>query len=698
MKYSFLTLHTSPLFTPLFAAPFGSRIFFANFTGFVMTPVSILFGALFSLNTVILANLILSALGMFLLARHLTKSSSAGIIAGIAFGFCTNLLVRSYTTFDTTQVQWIPFYTLFVIRFIENRTWKNALLAGLFLACNILLASPYYLVYLPIHTIVLLLVYAVWHARGEKRGVGGLARDLFSRQALGGWIRSGAAFLGVIIVFGIYYTVFVGGSASATYAVRSTAELEELSLIPADYLVPHPRSALLKGDFKETYWDAVPRPEKNSDSNVAYIGYIALVLAILGLIRGRKGPEKWFFFFGAAVAFWATLGPTLLGLPTPTWLIHKYAPFARRILLYKAYVQFGMAGLAGLGAAFLVPKLRSRTQEAVFTGLIALGMLLEYAIVPPFLSVNLANTPEVYERARALPGDAKLIEVPLRRANGNLYQGYVYYQTHHHKPLFNPYMGVTGVSERIQPFYRQMEPPLEAASYSNLAALRHLGITHLIHHYAIQTRTVQFRSFDDAPFTAESIEGLNRVFEGPRRFESSYESPYDYTFADLYEITAEPSPAALIFDYHTPFEPYAGHQGQDGMIPFGWYSALFDPEATFYYPLAKEARVERVMKGAGKISVVNLSDQPVTVGVRFTAYAPDARTLEVRWQGNPAGTFPIGPTPTVFEAAGLSLAASGAGDLTITASGAPFDYSLAVGQGSMNLPATAVFTDVRVVK
>ncbi|MHB9031218.1 MAG: hypothetical protein ACYC9O_20820, partial [Candidatus Latescibacterota bacterium] len=606
--------------------------------------------------------------------------------------------VRSYTTFDSTQVQWIPFYTLYVIKFIENGTWKNAALAGLFLAFNILFAMPYYLVYLPVHTIILLFVYAIWHARHEKRGFGRLARDIVSRGALGAWIKIGATFFCVVIVFGLYYIFIVGGSSSTSYKPRTAVELEELSLIPTDYLIPHPRSALLKGDFKETYWDAVPRPEKNADSNVAYIGYIALALAVLGLIKGRKGPGKWFFLAGAAVAFWATLGPTLFGLPTPTWFVHKYAPFARRILLYKMYVQFGMAGLAGLGAAFFIPKLRSRAQEAAFVGLISLGMLLEYSIVPPFLSVNLTDTPDVYERARALPDEAKLIEVPLRRANGNLYQGYVYYQTFHHKPLFNPYMGVNGVPERIQSFYRQMETPLEAASYVNLAALRHLGISHLINHIYIGTRTVRFLSFSAPPFDEGKIEGLNRIFEGPRTLEGAFESPYDYTFADLYEITAEPSPVAILFDYRSPFDQYTGHQGQDGMIPFGWYSALFDPETTFYYPLAKETGMERVMKGAGKISAVNLSDQPLTFGVRFTVYAADARTLEVRWEGNPVGNFPIGSAPTVFEVSGLSLGASGAGDLIITPSGAPFDYSLDVGQGSVKLPATAVFTDVRVVR
>ena len=36
-----------------------------------------------------LANLILSALGMFLLVRHLTGSAGGAFIAGIAYGFCT---------------------------------------------------------------------------------------------------------------------------------------------------------------------------------------------------------------------------------------------------------------------------------------------------------------------------------------------------------------------------------------------------------------------------------------------------------------------------------------------------------------------------------------------------------------------------------------------------------------------------------
>ncbi len=701
MQYSFTALRTSPLVIPLFAAPFGSRMFFANFTGFLMTPVSAVFGFLFSYNTVILANLVLSGLGMFLLVRHFTKRSAAGLIAGIAYGFCTNMLVRSYTTFDSTQVQWIPLYTLFVVRFLENRTWKNALLSGLFLLCNILLAMPYYLVYLPVHTVVLLTVYAVWNIRKHQDGAAGFFRDLTTRPALDAWTKAGVTFAAVVIVFLAYYTVIIGGSP--TYAGARPWEISDLaglSLQPADYFVPHPRSALLSGDFKTTYWDVAPRPEKNADSNVAYMGYLALALAILGFAKARKTPAKWFFLIGALVAFWSTLGPTLLGLPTPSWLIHQYAPFARRILLYKTYVQFGVAGLAGLGMAALLAGTRSRIMGTVLTGLVGTGMLLEYSIVPPFLSVNLSDTPEVYERVRALPEETSVIEVPLRRANGNLYQGYVYYQTFHHKPLFNPYMGLNRVPEHIRPFYNQMVAPLEAASYANLAALRSLGISHLVYHLYIGTRTVRFLSLAAPPFMADSVsvEGLNRIYAAPRSIAPAYESPYDYTFADLYEITAPPSSAALVFDYRSPFEAYPEAGGQDGMIDYGWYSALLDPEPTFYYPLARGTRLERVMKGAGEVTAVNLTEAPVTIGIRFTAYAPDARTLEIRWNGNPVGSVEIGPEPSTLTVGNLSLDAAGTGELTFSPTGSPFEYPLTVGQSTIPLPATAIFTDMRIVE
>lgn len=697
IREAILGLKGSPLSIPFFAAPFGSRMFFANFTGFLMLPVTAIFGVLFSYNTVILGNLILSGLGMFLLVRYVTKSAAAGLIAGVVYAFCPNMLVRSYTTFDSTQVQWIPFYFLFLLRFFDNRTWKNAILAGVFLLCNILLTMPYYLVYLPVQTVVFLAVYSVVRVRGEKDGFGGFVRGLTSPEALRAWGKVAAVLACAVIVFGVYYKVIVGGSASATYQARTATELSNLSLIPKDYLVPHPRSALLKGDFKETYWDAVPRPEKNADSDVAYIGYIAMILALIGVIRGQ-GAARWFFLTGSLVAFWATMGPTLFGLPTPSSLIHLYAPFARRILLYKAYVQFGVAGLAGMGTAFILPRIKTAGTTAIFLVLVCLGMLLEYSLVPPCLSVNLSQTPEVYVKARTLPEKSVIIEAPLKRVNGNLYQGYVYYQTYHHKPLFNPYMGLSLVPERMRPFYNQMNVPLEAGEYANLAALRYLGVTHLIYHLYIGTTTVRFASFAAPGLMEGKIDGLRRLYEGPRKLGGEYISPYDYTFADLHEITAEPCPVALTFDYHSPFEPWTGFQAQDGLLNAGYYSALFDPEPSFYYPLPKGTGMERIMRKDGKVAATNLSDKPVTFDLTFEAKATDNRTLEVRWNGKPMATVPIGPDALEATVSGFTLDAAKTGEITFVPSGGTFEYTIDVGQGVVPLQATAVLANVRAVK
>ncbi|MCE5249561.1 glycosyltransferase family 39 protein [bacterium] len=694
MKEAVAGLKTSPLICPLIAAPFGSRMVFTNFTGFAQLPVTILFGHLFSNNFAILFNIIVSGLGAFFLVRHITKSPVAGFIGGIIYAFCPNMMVRSYTTFDSTQVQWIPFYTLFLLRFIEDRTWKNALLAGVFLLFNILFSMPYYLVYLPVHTIVILAGYALWHVYGNRRGFGGFVHDILTPDALKAWVKAGIVLAVLVVLFGFYYKVVIGGQATMEQVQRTKAQLAELSLKPSDYLVPHPRSALFKGNFKETYWDAVERPEKNSDSNVAYVGYIALALAVLGLIKGAR-PVSWIFLAAAAVAFWSTMGPN-----SPSGLIHAlYAPFARRILIYKVFVQLSVAVLAGMGAAYLFRQMKTVSAEGILLGILTVTMLLEYAIVPPALSVDLSHNPAVYERIRDLPGDAKIIEVPLRRNNGNLYQGYLYYQTVHGKSLFNPYFGLGRVPERIRPFYRQMEVPMEAQEYCNLAALRYLGITHLTYHHVIATKTVIFRGFIAPGFQAGTLEGLNPVCRNDKDpQEDEFESPYDYTFADLYEITAEPNPVALVFDYRSPYDQVPGVTDRDGFIPeIGWVSAFFDTTASFYYPwphVSKTEKLVRMMHHDGRVTAVNLSGEPVDFSISFIAESDDeGRELTVRWNnGSDAAPSIIGPSPVTCEAGPFHLDGGATGEITIRCAREAFKY------GPDSIETQAVLSDFRVIK
>ena len=427
------------------------------------------------------------------------------------------------------------------------------------------------------YTVTVVAASAGWQVWGEKRGFGGLAGDITTPEAMKGWLRIGVALFICIVVFLGYYTVIVGGGTYTETVQRTTADLSNLSLSPLDYLMPHPRSTFLGGNIKAAYWDTM-RPGKDPDSFVAYAGFVALGLAIYGFIRGRRRPYVWLFLVAGAVAFVSTLGPQIMGIPTPSGLIHSlYAAFARRILIYKIFVQLGVAGLAGIGMAYLVEKLHTPGNIAALTAAFTSAIIFEYSLVPPALSVDMTVNPEIYEVISQLPEGSAIIETPLRRNNGNLYQGYVYYQTEHEKPLFNPYYGLSEVPERIRPFYEHMAVPIEAQEYANLSALRWLGVDYLTYHWYIGTTTVVFRAFYAPGYIEETVEGVNKIFSSNRDpRDGNYTSPFDYTFADLYEITAEPSPVALAFDYYSPYAQSPGLLSQDGMLPCGWASALYD--------------------------------------------------------------------------------------------------------------------------
>jgi hypothetical protein len=456
--------------------------------------------------------------------------------------------------------------------------------------------------------------------------------------------------------------------------------------------------AILKNASKAAYWDA-HRPGKDPDSFTAYIGLAALLLAGLGLWRG-KGYMKWVFAAGALVAFWSTLGPTLLGLPTPSGLIHAlYASFARRILIYKVFVQFGIAGLAGMGFVELTRMLGKHRLVPLAAG-VSLVLLAEYCLVPPALSVDLTENPVIYQHVRNLPEDAGIIEVPLQRNNGYTYQGYLYYQILHQKPLFNPHYGISRVPEPARPFYTRMNVPIEACEYANLGTLRYLGITHLVYHWFIGTNTVVFRALTAPALYNKNVPGLKLLYETTRNPQKvPYRGPFDYSFADLYEIIAEPCPIAITYDYPSPYEPLPGTLEQDFQIPvgdffsLGWASALFDTTRAFYYPMPNGDLIDRIMHRNGAITLSNLSPDPIECSLSFWVSAADSgRVLEAGWEDRGPETFTIGPVEQRVTLAPIRLPGNGTGTVRLTTDRGPFNYNI----GTTSLPAYAVIRDARV--
>lgn len=517
-----INIHFWSLLKPsMFAAPFGAPVNLTNLTGYVCLPITALFGAVASRNIVILLNLAVSGIGMYALVRYITGSTAAAFISGIIFAFCPNMLVRSYTTFDSTQVQWIPLYTLYFLKFMEDRTWRSIILTGVFLICNILFSMPYYLVFLPILTVILFIGCGGWRS---GRGYG----------------RAIIVVAGVFVVFLIYFNTVTGGNEYADSLHRPESDLAELSLSPSDYFVPHPRN--LHGS--KLTWETC-RPGKDPDSYVAYIGYFALLFAFFGMLGDNR--YLWMLLFVILFAFISTLGPSLFGIPTPSGLIHRlYAPFARRILLYKVFVQLGVAVLAGMGISLFLREMADPIMRHITIVALMAGIIIEYALVPPALSVDLTRTPELYQQVKSLPENTVLLELPMRRNNGNIYQGYAYYQTLHNKPIVNSYFGFKSVPGLVRRFYEAIErDPNIVSQRQVLSNLKSIGVTHIIYHWYIGTETVMFPA-PIAPgfgtlsvdgFTPNEVEGLNIIWESDKLpFRDYLSGPHDYDYAVLYEI------------------------------------------------------------------------------------------------------------------------------------------------------------------
>jgi len=82
-------------------------------------------------NLIILTGLVLTAFFMFLLARYLTKSNIASVLAGVIFAFCPNQLMHSAQHMGFSVLFWAPLFILCLFRLKENISLLNAILCVL---------------------------------------------------------------------------------------------------------------------------------------------------------------------------------------------------------------------------------------------------------------------------------------------------------------------------------------------------------------------------------------------------------------------------------------------------------------------------------------------------------------------------------------------------------------------------------------
>jgi hypothetical protein len=110
-------------------------------------PVYALTGnILLTYNVLFLGSFVLSALGVFLLVRDLTRDARAGWVAGLLYGFALYRVAQG-SHLQVLSAQWAPFVLWFLHRWFDQGRWRDAALAGVALAAQNL-SNGYYLFYL----------------------------------------------------------------------------------------------------------------------------------------------------------------------------------------------------------------------------------------------------------------------------------------------------------------------------------------------------------------------------------------------------------------------------------------------------------------------------------------------------------------------------------------------------------------------
>ncbi|NKQ37601.1 MAG: hypothetical protein HF973_18555 [Chloroflexi bacterium] len=413
-----LSAGQNPFYTTLLYYPNGVSLLTHNIAWLNIAfwlPLQALIGEIAAYNVIFILIYALNGFAMYLFAAELMVQRPAAFIAGLIFAFWPYTLSH-YDHPNLILTFAVPLALLYLYRTARQPTLRHTLLAALFLA----LIGFSRLQHLALAGLIIAL-FVVWllipiPAAHSRRSIKMLAL---------------AGGLSLLIMLPIITPL--------VYNQLTRSNPEDVAIIEPDdgrtdlaaYLVPSPDNTFWGDRIKPIY-----TPYAASWNYTPFIGYMTLILALLGLIF--RWRQTWFWLLLAVIYILLALGPELAvngqiypDVPLPYNLIEGalLGDFIRRPHRLNVFLALPVAMMAGWGAT--VFSRQQRLKPVMITAVLAAIILIEYSALP--FTTSPTEKIAWNEKLAAEPGDFAVLDIPAH--NRSFDKWYMVYQMQHGKPI-----------------------------------------------------------------------------------------------------------------------------------------------------------------------------------------------------------------------------------------------------------------------
>ena len=380
-----------------------------------------------------------SGLATYAVAYRITQNHLAAIFAGFVFAFAPVVMMQFNGRWHISTVWPIPLMALFTLRFLDTERYREAAAAGVCWALLLYNNQEFALDAAVFFTLFFSYWSVVYLALKESKR--------FWRLVVGGAVV-------IAVWFAISSPLLIPAAIDAQSGNYDLpAQDEYYSGTIRSLITPSP----LWGPGENPALFHPQHDPVGSIENTLYLGAVPLIFATVALFAVKRAPHRvapWWLLFLLFVIL--SLGPWLywdethkLSVPLPYQIYDDLPLFGDRRVPARM-LPFGMLGLAivsAVGIDFAMSRLGRRyVLLAPALGLLALGLVsLEYWS-PPVHTTRL-DPPNVLEQIRDEPGDFAVLDVPLGRRDGELFNGSLqgaavadYYQSVYKKRVFGGFI------------------------------------------------------------------------------------------------------------------------------------------------------------------------------------------------------------------------------------------------------------------